>query len=333
MKQILVITILLSVCWSCNDNVEQRAVIEESKEIDVQKEVEDLKENNDSIAYEDPTPFEPINDIADTKWKLYLIYEGRGPSVSISYVDIHPNECEECFTLIVDSNYVATMYGKVDTFTISLLRENHSNNTKECFANSEINETDGKEKIIFDILHHELNYASYRINYSESYGNDLWFSSNYKDNIIRHVIFKPFDERSSCEQINQNTFLPLAGTKWEYVGLAYNEMGNIKAPVRPDGCDECLTMTFITDDTVRLQMISSSYTLNITDLQIISKYRNGFYDGAEILYAETYKDGEHYFAGFDLLDNLYRIRSFTATNDELKIYLRPYKSAFLLFKR
>ena len=130
----------------------------------------------------------------------------------------------------------------------------------------------------------------------------------------------------------------LTGTTWKYVGMVDVVTGAVSEFNKyPKECKECYTLTFIADDTVKFQMIEHIEKFDLWEHIILSNYYVHYSNicgntcGTDIATDEHY-EGIGYVGDFNILCDLYRIKSYIATNEELKIYTRNSESHYLLFK-
>ena len=110
---------------------------------------------------------------------------------------------------------------------------------------------------------------------------------------------------------------PLDGTKWKFVGTF--EVGtNIIKELEPKDCEYCYTLSFYSDYQAKVYYISREYMG--LDLSLESSNRNPLIEFEEKLITEMYDIDGKYYATNDFIELLCHIKSYTVTEDELKLY-------------
>lgn len=129
-----------------------------------------------------------------------------------------------------------------------------------------------------------------------------------------------------------NEQVPLSGTAWKLVGIvgaktANNPTGALRE-LRPNDCEDCYTLWFDTDYTATGINIGSRFKLDLRNLNPDDINMD------EMMRCELYdKDGESY-CDYDFFYRaILTTASWTATDDELKLFQFKSSATHLFFKR
>ena len=254
-------------------------------------------------------------ELAGTKWKLYFIFDER------SFYTVYRNfELKDCYTLYFDTDYTATLYNITDTFHLDLLQ---SSPVKWQEGDGSLYEEDIKKGEIDNFLIRVITNTDFQLvrQLLEGWNGILRFLSEPG----YWTIFIPYEDIPNIKPPEPRP-VHLTGTKWKYVG---------NTPEQPKDCEDCYTLTFIADDTVKVQMISDIKKFDLWEHIILSDYHVlPMRCGEEVECYEYYGDDAiMYDCGFQsFLCNLYQIKSYTATNEELRIFSGNNPANYLLFK-
>ena len=121
---------------------------------------------------------------------------------------------------------------------------------------------------------------------------------------------------SACKS-NENC---LTGTKWKLVGIVDSPSKKLTA-VEPTDCEECYTITFDTDSTAAVHVISSTFKLNLSNL-------NPYVNFETILKYENYNDNSYEISSFTMM--VIAAASYTVSTKQLRLY--DLGGDYLLFK-
>ena len=300
----------LLVCWSC-----------QNKEI-VDKPAES-EENPQEVEYQRYYPEYPK--LAGTKWKLYFVFDDR--SFYTVYRNFELKDCEDCYSLYFDTDYTATLYSTIDTFHMDLSQPDLSQSSQplpERWREGDVSlyEEDIKKGEIVNFLIRTITSTDFRLTLIpfEGWKGDLRFLSEPG----YWTIFIPYEDIPNIKPPVPRP-VHLTGTKWKFVG---------NTPQEPKNCEDCYTLTFIADDTVKIQMISRIIKLDLWEHIILSDYYVlPTVCGQDIACYEYYgDDGITYDCGIHrFLCDLYRIKSYTATDELLKVFSGNNPAYYLPF--
>ncbi|MDR2968271.1 MAG: hypothetical protein LBV32_01550 [Tannerellaceae bacterium] len=115
----------------------------------------------------------------------------------------------------------------------------------------------------------------------------------------------------------------LEATRWKLAGIVDETTGTLKV-LDPKDCEECYTLTFVTDSTATVRSIDhNTFTFDLQNL-------NPDIGTNFSLWWEVYdKDGKRYIDGDEFRRSIITTKSYAVTHNELTLYS---KYSNLLFK-
>ena len=126
----------------------------------------------------------------------------------------------------------------------------------------------------------------------------------------------------ACKSNNENeTLSSLKGTQWKLAGIVDSQTGKLTV-LEPTDCEECYTLTFDTDSTASVHVITSTFKLDLSNL-------NPYVNFEDILRYEQY-NGENYEIN-TFCNNVIAAASFIVDSKQLRLY--NLGGNYLLFKR
>ena len=273
------------------------------------------KDAGNQIEIEDPIEIEvESNDLVGTKWKLFFIYDHK-PNYAY-YHSLEPRDCVECYTLTFDSDYTATMFSIIDSFTLDLSQLNPIQLTDFSYV-KRVEEDGDDDDGMLSLIYRSLTSSQF---YYVMHDELVFYSLNYS------MFFKPFDGLTTNIEPTY-----LAGTKWKCVGVASVETGEIIREFEPKDCEECYTLTFKTDYIAESRQINSIGKFDLYYRMYHPK--NVTFACEAILSCENYdKDGICYYDTSDYGCELHMVTSYKATDNELKLFSEYHKYSYLLYK-
>lgn len=313
---LIVVLLLIFRAMSCKNQIP--AIYDNGKE-----------QNGDQEIVEEPT------NLDGTVWKLYGYFHEDNLTKEMTFTNLQPVDCEDCYTLWFDTDYTCTAISVDQRIRLD-------------FRNLQP-----------DLMIEEILYCARYDKDGEYYCDVTDFRNTFvrtgaysvtEDELMLFTIYT--DERGNnakssylhFKRIDRDPPTTLRGIEWKLSGMVDTQTNEL-VELEPANCQNCYTVTFWGDSVFSYKSIAAGDSKNLSNLELLLDpcHPFGYGDDREPLYAELWcggvlssdLDGEcvSYEDSYLFRYGIANTKSYELTENELKLFF-DYQDInyYLLFK-